>query len=192
MKDRIVKFLISEKISPAEFADKIGVQRSSMSHILNGRNFPSASFLQKMLQAYPLLNPRWLMVGVGEMNTGTKEAITIFEKVPLVTSENDLQSLENEAITKIDPAENMGLLTSSSDVSIVGNNVNIHTNRDINKNENLSNPEKAQQDFAKEAINEKSASKQMSSLPVVLGDLREIEQILFFYKDKTFTVYKPS
>jgi transcriptional regulator with XRE-family HTH domain len=192
MKDRIVKFLISEKISPAEFADKIGVQRSSMSHILNGRNFPSASFLQKMLQAYPLLNPRWLMVGVGEMNAGTKEAITIFEKVPLVTSENDLQPIENEVITKIDPAENMGLLTSSTDSSIVGNNVNIHTNRDINKNENFNNPEIALQDFAKEALNEKIASKQMTSLPVVLGDLREIEQILFFYKDKTFTVYKPS
>ncbi|MCX6011808.1 MAG: helix-turn-helix transcriptional regulator, partial [Chloroflexi bacterium] len=68
MKERILQFLESEKISPAEFADKIGVQRSSMSHILNGRNYPSASFIQKMLQAYPLLDSRWLMIGVGSMN----------------------------------------------------------------------------------------------------------------------------
>ena len=48
MKDRITEFLASEGISPAEFADKIGVQRSSVSHVLNGRNYPSASFIQKM------------------------------------------------------------------------------------------------------------------------------------------------
>jgi transcriptional regulator with XRE-family HTH domain len=65
MKDRITQFLKSEKISPAEFADKINVQRSSVSHVLNGRNYPSASFIQKMLSAYPQLNSRWLLLGEG-------------------------------------------------------------------------------------------------------------------------------
>ena len=63
MKDRITQFLNETQISSAEFADKIGVQRSSVSHVLNGRNFPSASFIQKMLTAYTHLNPRWLLLG---------------------------------------------------------------------------------------------------------------------------------
>jgi transcriptional regulator with XRE-family HTH domain len=65
MKERITEFLIKEGISPAEFADKIGVQRSSVSHVLNGRNHPSASFIQKILEHYKTLNPRWLLLGEG-------------------------------------------------------------------------------------------------------------------------------
>lgn len=67
MKDRILKFLNSEQLSPAKFADDIGVQRSSISHILSGRNNPSFDFIQKMLQKYPRLNAEWLVIGRGEM-----------------------------------------------------------------------------------------------------------------------------
>jgi len=67
MKERINQFLQSEHLSPAEFADQIGVQRSSVSHVLNGRNNPSASFIQKMIAAFPGLNTRWLLLGEGDM-----------------------------------------------------------------------------------------------------------------------------
>src|SRR5512133_1262871 len=83
MKDRITQFLNKEGISPAEFADKIGVQRSSVSHVLNGRNYPSASFIQKMLGSYNKLNPRWLLLGEGAMteikSTLVKEQPTLFQ-----------------------------------------------------------------------------------------------------------------
>lgn len=67
MKERINQFLLNEHLSPAEFADQIGVQRSSVSHVLNGRNNPSASFIQKMIAAFPGLNTRWLLLGEGDM-----------------------------------------------------------------------------------------------------------------------------
>ncbi|GET22549.1 helix-turn-helix domain-containing protein [Prolixibacter denitrificans] len=67
MKERINEFLLSEHLSPAEFADRIGVQRSSVSHVLNGRNNPSASFIQKMIAAFPGLSTRWLLLGEGNM-----------------------------------------------------------------------------------------------------------------------------
>jgi transcriptional regulator with XRE-family HTH domain len=69
MKERINQFLLSEHLSPAEFADQIGVQRSSVSHVLNGRNNPSASFIQKMIAAFPGLNTRWLLLGEGDNMT---------------------------------------------------------------------------------------------------------------------------
>lgn len=47
--------------SAAQLADQIGVQRSSFSHILNGRNKPSADFISKLLQSYPDLNANWLL-----------------------------------------------------------------------------------------------------------------------------------
>jgi len=43
------------------------VQRSSVSHIISGRNNPSFDFIQKTLTAFPGLNAEWLIVGQGTM-----------------------------------------------------------------------------------------------------------------------------
>lgn len=67
MRDRILHFLTQEDISSAKFADEIGVQRSSVSHILSGRNNPSFDFIQKILRRFELLNAEWLILGRGEM-----------------------------------------------------------------------------------------------------------------------------
>jgi predicted transcriptional regulator len=45
------------------FAEKIGVQRSSISHVLSGRNKPSLDFVMKVLQAYPEVELYWLLNG---------------------------------------------------------------------------------------------------------------------------------
>jgi transcriptional regulator with XRE-family HTH domain len=67
MKERILQLLDLEKISPSKFADLIGVQRSSVSHVISGRNKPSFDFLQKTLKAFPGLKADWLMLGDGPM-----------------------------------------------------------------------------------------------------------------------------
>jgi transcriptional regulator with XRE-family HTH domain len=73
MKGRIIKFIESEHLTAAEFADRIGVQRSSVSHVLSGRNNPGFSFIQKILESFPAINPRWLIIGEGEIyNTNMK------------------------------------------------------------------------------------------------------------------------
>jgi len=67
MKNRIVQFLNSEGLTSSKFADTIGVQRSSISHILSGRNNPSTDFIQKVLRAFPRVNGEWLLLGNGSM-----------------------------------------------------------------------------------------------------------------------------
>ena len=67
MKERLIQLLDLEQLSPSKFADIIGVQRSSISHVISGRNKPSFDFLQKTLQAFPGLNASWLMLGEGNM-----------------------------------------------------------------------------------------------------------------------------
>ena len=67
MKDRLIQLLDLEQLSPSKFADIIGVQRSSISHVISGRNKPSFDFLQKTLKAFPGLNASWLMLGDGTM-----------------------------------------------------------------------------------------------------------------------------
>ena len=63
MKDRIQQFIDYKNISPGELAEMLEVQRSNISHILNGRNKPGASFTQRFLTIFPEINARWLFLG---------------------------------------------------------------------------------------------------------------------------------
>ena len=67
MKDRLSKFLTSEGLSPSMLADRLGIQRSGISHITSGRNYPSFDFIQKLLIHFPKLNAEWLILGEGSM-----------------------------------------------------------------------------------------------------------------------------
>ncbi len=72
----MIQLLDLEQLTPSKFADTIGVQRSSVSHILSGRNKPSFDFLQKTLKAFPGLSAEWLMLGKGKIYEHTEPAGT--------------------------------------------------------------------------------------------------------------------
>jgi len=59
--DKIKQILIDKNLSPSYFADEIGVQRSSISHILSGRNRPSFDIIQKIIRRFPELGYEWIM-----------------------------------------------------------------------------------------------------------------------------------
>lgn len=50
-------------ITSSQFADQIGVPRSSLSHIISGRNNPSLDFIIKIRDAFPTINLYWLIYG---------------------------------------------------------------------------------------------------------------------------------
>jgi transcriptional regulator with XRE-family HTH domain len=67
MNERLAIFLRAEQLSPAQFADLMGVQRSGVSHILSGRNKPGFDFFLTFLQKFPAVNIEWLISGRGKM-----------------------------------------------------------------------------------------------------------------------------
>lgn len=67
MNKRLQQFLSAENISQSQFADKIGVTKASVSHILSGRNKPGFEFIESMADCYPNLNLDWLIGGKGRM-----------------------------------------------------------------------------------------------------------------------------
>jgi len=73
MKERIQEILRKEQLTAAQFADKIGVQRSSVSHVLSGRNNPSIDFLQKILLHFEKISADWLLTGRGEFRKSKSE-----------------------------------------------------------------------------------------------------------------------
>lgn len=63
VKDRLRMIMDSHKLNAGSFADKIGVQRSNVSHVLSGRNKPSFDFVEKLLLAFPRVSAEWLFTG---------------------------------------------------------------------------------------------------------------------------------
>jgi transcriptional regulator with XRE-family HTH domain len=59
--DKIKQILVAKGYSPSHFADEIGVQRSSISHILSGRNRPSFDIIQKIIRRFPDLGFDWIL-----------------------------------------------------------------------------------------------------------------------------------
>lgn len=67
IKDRIKMIMEREEIQPRAFAEAIGVQQSTLSHILNDRNKPSLEVVMKIHQTYNYVDLEWLLYGKGQM-----------------------------------------------------------------------------------------------------------------------------
>ena len=63
--NRLKKILNYHQLTASLFADKIGVQRSSISHILSGRNKPSLDFILKVTNTFTDVDIYWLLYGKG-------------------------------------------------------------------------------------------------------------------------------
>ena len=60
---RLLEILEKKSMSASQFAEKIGVQRSSVSHILSGRNKPSLDFIIKITTVFNDISLEWLING---------------------------------------------------------------------------------------------------------------------------------
>lgn len=76
MNNRIRQFMDYKGLSSSELADSIGVQRSNVTHVLQGRNKPGFLFISKLLETYPDVNAKWLITGQGNMVVGEPETHT--------------------------------------------------------------------------------------------------------------------
>jgi DNA-binding XRE family transcriptional regulator len=61
LNEKIKQILVDKNISPSHFADEIGIQRSSISHIIAGRNKPSLDIVQKIIRRFPDLGINWIL-----------------------------------------------------------------------------------------------------------------------------------
>lgn len=64
--NRLKKVMEYHELTASLFADKISVQRSSISHILSGRNKPSLDFILKVTSTFTDVDIYWLLNGKGK------------------------------------------------------------------------------------------------------------------------------
>ena len=91
---RLNKILDYYDISAASFADKIEVGRSSISHILSGRNKPSLDFVMKVVKNFPEVELYWLLNGKGSF-PNTSESNSTKEPIKKIQSTKDQITTEN-------------------------------------------------------------------------------------------------
>lgn len=81
-RERIELLMKCYDLTPSQFADRTGIQRASVSHIISGRNKPSLEVMQKIYDAFPELDIKWLMTGNGDepVNKGEGNDESVIEE----------------------------------------------------------------------------------------------------------------
>jgi transcriptional regulator with XRE-family HTH domain len=186
MKDRIILLIKAKNLTAAQFADEIGVQKSSISHIISGRNNASLDFIQKVLLRFPEVNMEWLMFGKGPLFKGTENAL----------------NNSNDAILSTELAQNSASVDLFSDL-ITGQRSNFHKETDLSKGTILEEKNK-QDDMKNESLISETENKNLSPIPpianmerVLAGSgntntaTKTIVKIVEFYSDNTYKEYFP-
>ena len=109
MKERIQEYMDYKNINAGELASLLEVQRSNISHILNGRNKPSAAFIEKMLAVFQDLNARWLLTGQGSMLTSS-----VYTSV--LKSESEDEPVKQDAVISKNATDTPPSINTQSDL----------------------------------------------------------------------------
>lgn len=111
---RLETILDYYNLSASAFADKINVQRSSLSHLLSGRNKPSLDFIIKVIEVFPEVDLYWILNGRGvfpkqdkQLFKPTAVANTTHEQFPdLFSTASRNHPLTNKDIEKTSNSSN--------------------------------------------------------------------------------------
>jgi len=82
--ERIGKIIKENNLSASSFAKMIGVQRSSISHILSGRNNPSLELLLKIHKAFDYIALEWLILGDNSMEKPSSKIENKHNSEPII------------------------------------------------------------------------------------------------------------
>ncbi len=79
--DRLTIIMRFYQLSASAFADKIQVPRSSISHLLSGRNKPSLDFVLKVVKEFDDVELYWLLNGKGTFPLSESSAPALQQEV---------------------------------------------------------------------------------------------------------------
>ncbi|MDR1552313.1 MAG: helix-turn-helix domain-containing protein [Prevotellaceae bacterium] len=183
MNNRIVKLIKAEGLTNSKFASILGIQRSNVTHIVDERNKPSLSFIEKLISKFPNVNVEWLMTGMGEMYkqnevTVQNTAQNIVQETPKTEQKDDSPTL----FTIIPPQTSDNQTKNNQPVSQgIGQEIEV-------KSEMKSDDKRQNQNQDSEDLKQLTPPESDS---VRKNDEREIECVLIFHSDKTFKYYRP-
>ena len=106
--DRIKRIISDNNLTNSSFADKIGVPRSSISHILSGRNNPSLDLIIKITQNFSEISADFLLSGktLTPIDTDIKKNsvnknLTLFPELDIISSDKEKIQIDNELVKSV-------------------------------------------------------------------------------------------
>lgn len=97
IRERIISVMKSTQSNPSGFAKKIGIQRSTLSHVITKRNNPSLDLILKIHGAFPSVNMDWLLLGKGNSNLPKTILDTLDEEQDSnASSSSNINSIEDD------------------------------------------------------------------------------------------------
>ena len=104
--ERLRRIMEFYQLSASGFADRIQVPRSSISHLLSGRNKPSLDFVMKVIKEFEQVELYWLLNGKGsfpsQVSPITENSIKPDEKKEKSANKNKDSILEDIRSTDIE------------------------------------------------------------------------------------------
>ena len=173
--ERITKVLEYSGFSASEFADEIDVQRSSISHIISGRNKPSLEFVTKIKNRFPELSWDWIILGTGEMKQTDS---------PFPISEKQEENSTPDLFTLIDE--------DYKNEVFVQENIQNETLRELNKS--FPSPRKEILSDSQQLDIQENISEVQSIVNKTVTNINtesKIKKIVFFYENGKFEAFEP-
>jgi len=106
--ERIKRIISDSGLSNSSFADKIGVPRSSISHILSGRNNPSLDLIIKILRNFDDINADFLLKGevLPPMDKDSKKDLdnknmTLFPELDIKEDTKERPKIDEEVLKSV-------------------------------------------------------------------------------------------
>ncbi|MFZ4725834.1 MAG: helix-turn-helix domain-containing protein [Paludibacter sp.] len=161
--ERIKKIMQTEELNSAQFAAEIGIQGSTLSHILNGRNNPSLDVHKKILNRFRSVSSDWLILGVGSMYRSEKQSqsLTLFDNLDDTISKSTVS--EQKTVEKLETSNNTN--QQNTDI-IVENSTQTHPIQQIAEN------------------------RQQQILPKIELPSKSVNKIIVYYTDNTFQEFE--
>lgn len=161
MIDRIQQLMKTYELTAADLADALGTERSGISHFLSGRNKPSLAFITKLLEKFPDINPDWLLLGTGTMHRSNQNQVTPEIQAYAAPKPQDPVNQQNNTTPLPD-----------KQISVTENEAPV-------ENQTKKQTEKPIQ-----------VEKKQTQAPAQSSAGTEIERIVIFYNDHSFSEYK--
>lgn len=166
LSDKIELLIKRKQMSSSQFADVLGIPRSSISHILSGRNKPSLDVVQKILTAFPEVSAEDLLFEDRTLSiSGVKPSVPLGQEIlPLSNLFEASNDTASESVKNV-----------STESTIVRSNLR----RSAKEGNSTSGSSSSDVISENRPITSRSLQK-------------KIDRVIIFYSDGTFTESKPS
>lgn len=122
-------------LSASSFADKVGVQRSSLSHLLSGRNKPSLDLIMKIVSEFPEVDLYWIINGKGNFPKSESQNLEI-GSTPISQNLQQESKIENQPdLFSTEPDVEKNRVNEISEEKFSNTRIleSMHSNQDIDR-----------------------------------------------------------